>query len=414
MKIGKVPFNLPTAIRNTLSNPFQWAMSGTPPPMIISNIVKGLYHMIKKDGHYETAFRKGMFKTNWSVEELGEVMDKFRAMQGDTWGNFLGGLQKVAKYYGRIDDIYKMGKFTEVYDKTGDINLASREAQKWIMDYSLADPSIKWARRHFIPFVSYQYKIGPLIAESLIKRPWVIGSTIALPYAMIEVFKEIHKGKVTDDDIKEILKGIPREVKERNSYLIIPWKIRGKWYWADYSYFLPWGNYLQAGQDLRQKEVGKAIGEFGVFGTPFLKVIQGLAPAMGVYPKVPTDPYTNKPIYSSLDDNHIKAAKLLEWFYNQMAPSMLTQMGALGYFADIGTKDKYGRTVTPEQAVGRLVGVNLNEVNKQVRVVSKKYQIDELRKEFGRIMGDPKSSQAKKQMARENFMKEIKRIQQQE
>ncbi|MFH2048825.1 MAG: hypothetical protein ABIJ12_05210, partial [bacterium] len=127
---------------------------------------------------------------------------------------------------------------------------------------------------HFVPFASYSYKIAPLVAESVIKRPWVIAKYMALPPAIMALSKELYKDEMTEDDWKTLESSIPREVQRRQSFMIVPWKIKDKWYWFDYSYFLPWGNYLNAISGITSGDIKAPLTQFGIGGTPMLTALK--------------------------------------------------------------------------------------------------------------------------------------------
>jgi len=298
-----------------------------------------------------------------------------------------------------------MAKYLEQREKGATVEKAVIEAQKWGMDYSLADPSVKWARRHLIPFASYQYKIAPLIAESLIKRPWVIGSLVALPYAMWEVAKQINSD-MTEADWKELRKSIPTEVQKRGTWLLIPVKIGGKYRWFDYSYMLPWGNYIGAFQAAKEGNIKGVVGQMGIGGTPGLT----LAKTFAVDPlrnDPPREPFSNQPIYNRLDPAPLKAAKTMEYLYSMMAPSMLTRYGALGYTFSIGKQDRWGRTIDPQQVAGRWFGVNLQEANPVVSASALKAQVNTLREELIKLQLDPNISPERKEKYKARFQEEI-------
>jgi hypothetical protein len=300
-----------------------------------------------------------------------------------------------------------MAKFLEQMDKTNNYQTALREAQKWGMDYSLADPSIKWARKHFIPFASFQYKIMPLLAETAIKRPWVIGMYMGIPYAISEIIK--NRDDMTEEDWKELEKTVPEQLRERGTYFIVPWKINDKWQWFDYSYFLPWGNIMAAGSAVKNGQLNKLLADMGIASTPLLNIIKTFGSGI-LENEPPKDAYSGKPIYNKLDEPQEIAYKVSKYFYNQFAPSMLTEFGSLGYVFDIGEQDQWGRTVTPEQAFLRLAGINIQEANPQLANIVKKAKIEALKDELIKIMLDPKISDEKKERYKARFNEEIQII----
>ena len=406
-KVGKVAYNLPTIIRNMGSNVLQLNMSGMPLWDIPIYMAKAAKHMLKQDNVYQQALRHGIFKTNWGVAEIGEVLDAVRTMRKKSYPDIFRGLSQLAKYYGKIDDFFKMSKYIEQIEKGKGAGRAAIEAQKWGMDYSLADPSVKFARRHFIPFLSYQYKIAPLIAESLIKRPWVIAKYMAIPSLMVSLAK--HQLHISDDEWKRLKKSLPLFVRKNKTLLILPWKSpEGNLQWVDYQYFLPWGNWMELAGSIKDKDVKKTIEGLGI-GNPFMDIYTAFKSAKGETP--PKDPYSGIDMYNQLDSPETKAEKTLEWLYNKWAPSMLTRFGALGYSTRIGKKDKYGRTITFGQAMGRWFGINIFAPTSKQAILEKKYKIRQARTSLAKILKDSTKSKEEKRNARKRYIEEIRRIQ---
>ena len=95
-------------------------------------------------------------------------------MNGNSWFDIVGHATKLSKFYGKIEDVFKLAKYIEQTEMEMPHEVAVHEAQKWGMDYSLAPPVIKYLRRHLLPFATYSYKITSLMAEAMVKRPWAV------------------------------------------------------------------------------------------------------------------------------------------------------------------------------------------------------------------------------------------------
>ncbi|MHC4635766.1 MAG: hypothetical protein ACYSYU_11250, partial [Planctomycetota bacterium] len=201
-KVAKVPLNPPTVIRNIVSNLLQMNMSGIPFWDVPFVWERGIRSFIAKDKFYRQLERMGGYHTNFTVAELGEIHEVFRDIiskgKKGYWPIRAAG--KLAKYYGRIDDIAKLSLYRHAVTKKGmSPGLAAVHAQKWGMDYSMASRSVKGARRTVLPFVTYQYKIAPLIVEAMLKRPWVIAKFAIAPYVLTRIAAK--KFNWTKDDV---------------------------------------------------------------------------------------------------------------------------------------------------------------------------------------------------------------------
>jgi len=408
-KIGKVATNLPTATRNVVSNILQNNMRGRPLAKIPGDLVAALKSLKAKDAYYGEAFNHGLYKHNWAVTEINEILNVFSKVKTGHYAEFLNAARNVAKYYGKIDDIAKHTIFVQMRKAGNPIDVSILEAAKWGMDYSLASRSVKHLRQHIVPFISYQYKIAPLIAESLMKRPWVLAKYLAIPYMAIEATKGMHD--LTDKVWKKLEKDLPSYIRKSGSYIVIPWKSPdGKWQWVNLEYFFPWGNMFSLFRDIGEKDMGDIFRDLGI-SNPFLDVARMIASAREDTP--PQHPFYGTPIYNRLDPPWMKAAKMMEAIMFTWLPSMLSSKGALGYSynAAVGEKDKWGREVSPGQAVGRWFGINIITISPKLTAVIKKAKIKQLRTDLYRIMTDPRKSVKEKREAKIRFREQAKAIQ---
>ncbi len=394
-KMGKVALNIPTAVRNIVSNIIQNNMRGRPLAKIPGDIIRACESMKAKDEHYEEAFGMGLFHTNWFVSEINNVLDEFRKVKGGRIDQILIAVKNVAKYYGKIDDINKLAIFIERREAGTSIDEATLEAMKWGMDYSLTSRSIKGLRQTIMPFATYQYKIAPLIFESLKKRPWVLAK-FALIYPATKALA-MGFNDLDDDDWEDLEKQLPAYIKKSGSMMILPWKSdNGKWQWVNLEYFFPWGNYLAIARDMRAADLGEGIRDMGI-SNPFLSMLYTGLSAREDQP--PLHSYFGTPIYNQLDPAWMKAAKLLEYMGNIWIPSMATRQGAIGYAgrAIAGGEDRWGREVSAGQALGRWFGINIVSVSPEQTRAQASVRIQDLRKEQSRIEANPSYDEEEKQ-----------------
>jgi hypothetical protein len=407
-KVGKVALNPPTIARNVGSNIVQQNMSGVPLWEMPKHLGKALQHMYKKDAVWGQARRHGIFKTNWGQAEIGEILGDLKKLEKKPYPDLLAGLQKIAEQYGKVDDFFKMAKFSERVRKGDSYAQAAIEAQKWGMDYSLTSPAIKVARANIAPFVTYQYKILPLILETAKKRPWVFAKYAAIPWVATEALLE--KEGITDEDWAELKKQLPIYLKNSGTAMPIPWKSpEGNVQWINYEYFMPFGNAWQFATDIPNygavSPEGTGPGDFlravGI-GNPIVDTVYGsLMMAKGTDP--PVDTFTKKPVYNRLDDPSTKLKKTMYWLYTKWAPGAFTKEGALGYTARIGEQDRYGRTITPEQGIGRWFGLNITAPTPEQGARYRSWYIGNLKREMRQVMKNPEISDEEKAEVQENF-----------
>jgi hypothetical protein len=408
-KASKTAFNIPGWVRNFFSNPSQLLMSGMSATDLPKVAYQAAKHMKDGDEVYGQALRHGLFKANFGTEEISKILKTFEDVPEGGFYKMISKIGDLGTLYGKIDDFWKMTKFTEQVNKGADFATAAREAQKWVMDYSLAHPAIKEARKHFMPFVSYSYKILPLIAESMKNRPWVIPTLFTIPYAIHQASR--YYSNLTEEDYTKLKKDLPTFVRKSGSYVMVPWKSpEGNTQWVNLDYYFPWGNFKQMESLFRSKEYGDAIQQIGI-SNPLMDVYEVYKSIGGSTP--PKDPFTKIPIYNNLDNPTEKSIALAEWVYNKYAPPMLTRFGALGSMekAISGTEDKYGRTSTIPQAALKFGGLNIIAPSPKQGVLERKAMISQAQTDFRNVLKSAKTDEKKKE-ALEAFKHRMKEINQ--
>ncbi|MBP7341370.1 MAG: DEAD/DEAH box helicase family protein [Syntrophaceae bacterium] len=407
-KMGKVALNIPTACRNIVSNIIQNNMRGRALAKIPGDIVAACQSMKARDAHYEEAFGMGLFNTNWFVTEINDVLNEFRKIESGRIDQILSAVKNVAKYYGRIDDISKFAIFLQMRKAGAPIDKAAIEAMKWGMDYSLTSRSIKGLRQTIMPFATYQYKIAPLIAESLGKRPWVLAKFALIYPAAKLAAMALHD--LDDDDWEDLEKQLPAYIKKSGSMMILPWKTdKDQWQWVNLEYYFPFGNMLAIFRDAKALDSGEALRDLGI-SNPFLSMFYTGLSAREDSP--PLHAYSGIPIYNELDPGWMKAAKYLEYMANTWLPGMLTRQGALGYTgkAIAGGEDRWGREVSFGQALGRWFGFNIVSVSPEQSRAQVSVKIQDLHKEMARIEADPSRSDEAKAEYRARMNEELSQM----
>ena len=182
----------------------------------------------------------------------------------------------------------------------------------------------------------------------------------------------------------------------------MPWKSKnGHYQWVNLEYFLPYGGWMSIFRDFNDQNYRELRKDIGL-NNPFLSLIEAWGSGK--------DPFTGKEIYNKVDSPADQWLSIFNYVYKMWAPSMLTDSGAVGYTASIGEKDKWGKTITPGQAVGRWFGVNIVTVSPAQTMVGRKARINELKKDLYKILSDPSISNEKKKVANKRFALEQNKI----
>ncbi|MEE9573045.1 MAG: hypothetical protein V3W20_08360, partial [Candidatus Neomarinimicrobiota bacterium] len=393
-KMGKVALNPPTVFRNVISNFMQNNMRGRALAYIPSDVVKAGKSILKQDKLYKESKKYGLFRTNFSVTEIKNVIEEFAGVDPGNWGTFYKAVSNISKYYGKIDDVAKHTIYVQLRNDGIPAEKAILEAHKWGMDYSLGSRSIKELRRHIMPFTTYQYKIAPLIAESIAKRPWVIGKFLTIPFLMKEAAQQLND--MSDEDWKKLKSKLPDYIKDNKTYMVIPWKNnQGKWQFVNLEYYFPWGNQLAITKDISKGQWDEAVKNSGI-GNPFLDLFRGLV--------TNKDPFTQKQIINPVDSPTKQWLSAAEFLSGRFVGSAFASYGALGQTLKIGEENSWGNKITAPQAIGRWLGWNVITIDKKMSAIMKRKKIRELTGNFLKIKTDPNNSPEYVERARKRFV----------
>lgn len=394
-KMKNVALNIPAAFRNAVfSNPVQMNMSGTPLIKVPEYLYKGVKSYIAKDHYHRQALKQGAFKSSFSEGELNEIMAIAKNWEGTNIASAAEAISKLGKYYGKIDDIWKMAKFIEGKEKGMADGPAMREALKWHMDYSLVPPAIKTLRNIPLgsPYITYQYKVIPLIIESLAKRPWVIAKYALLPYALQQAIT----ADMSDEDAEEFIASLPKHVRN-GQVLLIPGSHGMNA--LDISYMLPWGNLWEIAMSEYSGEHGDAMRKIGL-GT-------GLLPTVMYAAMMNRDLFTDEPIVSALGDHDRKTAawELAKYTWRLAMPSMVTEIGVAGkiYEHERFGQTKRGLPTEWYNVYPRAAGVNIYPINPIAKKLEMRHDINEVRKALRKKMFDRNLTDDEKERIKEVY-----------
>ena len=146
------------------------------------------------------------------VNSQNYVSDTFKGLSKKGYDMTFGKLENI---YQLEDQAFRMGLFIDRLSKGFTPAEAAADAKKWFIDYDINAPLINLMRRYPTPFLSYTYRVVPLLAESAIKRPhkfakWSVGA-----YLLNEAGKEYGVGDeekerlLMRDDLNQKMFGMP-------------------------------------------------------------------------------------------------------------------------------------------------------------------------------------------------------------
>ena len=447
-KWAKVAGNPPSWARNYISNNILLTLAGIPFWSIPGLNLAALKEMRTKGKYYQVALRQGVMAGNMTNAELGKMETDFLEIERkmSDGGNplaFLGGLKTAtsgikaatgkimdatSSVYGGLETLGKIGAIKYAMEKKGmNESDAAAFANKWLFDYGLVTPSVRYASTAVVgaPFIRFQSHAIPLMLEVGLTKPWRFLPYYALGYGMIEMFKNSHD--IDEEEYESILMALAPWLQEKalnpkipgTSIPLLPPNIlpipfldkQGRWQIHDVSYLMPFGMISEVAGEVAKGRFSDALKSLGMMGGP-------LADMMVVI-KTGIDPFTRRPITDEMKPYNEQVADYLKYIYNMSMPSMFhTSHGAVNRIWDssVGNLDpKTGEMkYEPMQAWLRLAGQNIYPTNlveqRETNLRRMKWEMGNLKSAYTRrLRGLMKSKASKEEIteAREDFREQL-------
>ena len=179
-------------------------------------------------------------------------------------------LTKLENLYQQEDQVFRMAVFMDRVDKKMNVTEAAMNARKWFIDYDINAPAINLLRRIATPFLSYTYRIVPLLAETATLRPHKFAKWAGIGYGLNEVGKQVAGGdpdleRVTmRDEYSKTLWGVPYMPP---TVLRVPWNSNdGDSQYLDVSRWIPGGDIFEEREIFYTSSA--AVGEAGTNSIP--------------------------------------------------------------------------------------------------------------------------------------------------
>ena len=185
-KKTKTSWNVSTHVGNTASNVMLLDFADTK----LKYLTQAFREMVinKNSQIHKQAQIDGIFDVDIISKELRndatQIEKALKALQEDKYGfgiaektkqvlNFAKkySIDKMDDLYQFEDQVFRMAVYMDRLDKGFSQADAALEARKWFIDYDINAPLIKQLKRTTVPFISYTYRVIPLLAESAILRP---------------------------------------------------------------------------------------------------------------------------------------------------------------------------------------------------------------------------------------------------
>lgn len=215
-KLSKTAWNPAVHLNNTVSNFVLLDFSDTSIEMLVksaSEFKKGnkseLLQLGKKYGIFDVdVISRELTETRTELgsevmKGLGKIADVDKVPDMVNYSNNIwkrlsrlkkATLGKMEDAYQFEDQVFRLAVFMDRIDKGVDVNKAAMEAKKWFINYDINAPAINALKRTVVPFISYTYRVIPLLAEAAILRPHKLAKWAAIGYGLNEVGKHFGGG----------------------------------------------------------------------------------------------------------------------------------------------------------------------------------------------------------------------------
>ena len=433
-KMSKVALNPPTQIRNFVSNGIMLHWSGVPFVRVPQRVMQSLTQILasteqgralmKKAGmpipsskHWRIAKKWGVTGTTFSANELFRIQRSLLSMLAKDQGKFtlaslknIGGIvaNTAGDVYQLSEAIFKTAKIIDAMEREGMSEAdAVIEAQKWLYDYSLIPPSVRYLRNAPIgvPFLTFYYKTFPRFIEVITTAPHRMFPYVALGYALTAWLA--WDQDVDEEDVKKLKKALPEWLQERGSAYVLPYRDQnGRWQAVDFGYFFPWSMFTEGARELARGDFGDFVKTTGVFGGPLPDVIAAI--------KTGKDPFTRKPIFNEHDPAQKQVMDLMTYVWRLGAPTWTTDMGFIGKMKQAidGEVDKYGDVrLNKMQAALRLFGVNVYPIEPNISRMENlrrmRWELEEIKRRGTIRMRDRNLTSKQRKELREQYLELI-------
>lgn len=403
-KLNKTARSPVVHMNNVMSNFVLMDMSGVG----LSDLAAGIRSMAAGDALYQEAHAHGAFGADMATQEIRRnVLEPLlKGIEKDVQGG-MGTLEARLGLIGRLadavwsaakfvdskmidlyrveDEVFRMALYARRRAQGIEAQEAADEARQQFIDYDIRAPWVNTARRTVLPFISYSYRAVPLVARTIMVRPWKLAKYAAVAYAVNALAYLLLPGD--EDEERRSM----RDEVQGYTWIGAPRMLRMPF--AD-SYgnptFLDIRRWMPAGDVFDTSQGSSAIGIPAPlqFGGPL---------AMGAELALNKQAFTGNPIVNDLtDDWWDRTAKISDWAYKSWMPSAAYVPGSW-YWEKVGNairgaRDWQGKPYDVGNALLSSIGVKVQpqDVQEGFRIWGIQFnRVErELKSEMGRISRD--------------------------
>jgi hypothetical protein len=301
-KLAKVAANPPTVFTNIISNALMMPFADVPYHRILPLVASTFKEIMmdKKGKYFDIAQNYGLKSTTLSEAELKNLYSELekRATGGSDLNKITNlfyalvetakkGGKKASDFYGDIETVFKAAIIKHGMESQGlTEEQAVLKANKYLFDYGEVHDSIKVLRNipFGAPFLTWTYKMTPLLVETALTKPQKFIPYVALYYGIAQLATMAIMGAGGSEDDKDKLKKYLAKKTAENPFVLVT----GPDSAFDFGKYMPFTNMYKFAATMASGKPVDAFREIGFFGGPVAEL--GIALTTG------KDPFTNMDI----------------------------------------------------------------------------------------------------------------------
>lgn len=292
--------------------------------------------------------------------------------------------KKLSDIYSNQDNIFRLAAYVTHLESAMERN-KSAETKKTVrqmkeeaaiyartqfVDYSITAPAIQLARQTVAPFLAWPYRMVPLMAKTMVTKPWKAANTMAviyglnsLAYAMVGGADEEEERKLLPEYMQTNVWGIPN----LPAYIRLPFGEEGKGQFLGVGRMLPLGD----------------MGEINNAGLPSMIAPSGPAVIL-LQAALNADSFMGgKQIRSETDTGAQAVGNTLAFLAKQLGPG-IGYTGAKWFDNVVNDRrGPLGADANNWVETARLLGANVREVDFQEATYSQSVRAAQLQRAYG-------------------------------
>jgi hypothetical protein len=363
-KKAKVTLNPPTIATNIISNMIMMSFADVRMDRIPLRIFQVMKDFSEKGELYRISQKYDMAGTSLSETELKNIYEEMKKRNADGSGmtasfNMIASAfkvlgkktNKISDMYGALETIFKMAIVKDAITSQGlSEEQAVLKANKYLFDYSETHPTIKTLRNMPLgaPFITWTYKMIPLMLETAVLKPHKFAFIGAL-YAAIALAadKALEDAGADSEDKKKLANYLSKAGRE--NMLAAPTGLAKRYIlgqngmddvslsYTNIGKFLPIDPFFRIFNAVSSGEPKTILKEgFGALGGPTADGLYALFTGK--------DMFTNTDIVPKGADPLTKATAIANFAANEMLPPVLKDIGKLSVSYALGDAESKARS----------------------------------------------------------------------